>query len=46
MNQIAANFLTRCFAPCETIALLLRREDAPRPQQRVGLPGNLYQRES
>jgi hypothetical protein len=35
MNQIAANFLTRCFAPCETIALLLRREDAPRPQQRV-----------
>lgn len=35
MNQIAANFLSRCFAPCETIALLLRREDAPRPQQRV-----------
>ena len=35
MNQIAANFLTRCFAPCETIALLLRREDAPRPQQRI-----------
>jgi len=35
MNQIAANFLTRCFAPCETIALLLRREDTPRPQQRV-----------
>jgi hypothetical protein len=35
MNQIAANFLTRCFVPCETIALLLRREDAPRPQQRV-----------
>ena len=35
MNQIAADFLTRCFAPCETIALLLRREDAPRPQQRV-----------
>ncbi len=35
MNQIAANFLTRCFAPCETIAFLLRREDAPRPQQRV-----------
>jgi hypothetical protein len=35
MNQIAANFLTRCFAPCETIALLLRREDTPRPQQRI-----------
>ena len=35
MNRIAANFLTRSFAPCETIALLLRREDAPRPQQRV-----------
>ena len=35
MNQVAVNFLTRCFAPCETIALLLRREDAPRPQQRV-----------
>lgn len=35
MNQVAANFLTRCFAPCETIALLLRGEDAPRPQQRL-----------
>ena len=35
MNRIAANFLSRCFASCETIALLLRREDAPRPQQRV-----------
>jgi hypothetical protein len=35
MNQIAANFLTRCFASSETIALLLRNEDAPRPQQRV-----------
>jgi hypothetical protein len=35
MNQTAANFLTRCFASSETIALLLRREDAPRPQQRV-----------
>ncbi|HVJ09449.1 MAG TPA: RepB family DNA primase [Acidisarcina sp.] len=35
MNQVAANFLTRCFASCETIALLLRREDATRPQQRV-----------
>jgi hypothetical protein len=35
MNQVAANFLTRSFAPCETIALLLRHEDAQRPQQRV-----------
>ncbi len=34
MNQVAANFLTRSFASSETIALLLRREDAPRPQQR------------
>jgi hypothetical protein len=35
VNQIAANFLTRCFASSETVALLIRREDAPRPQQRV-----------
>jgi hypothetical protein len=35
MNQAATNFLTRSFASSETIALLLRREDAPRPQQRV-----------
>ena len=35
MNRIVANFLTRCFASSETIALLLRREDAPRPQQRI-----------
>ena len=35
MNQAAADFLTRSFAFSETIALLLRREDAPRPQQRV-----------
>jgi hypothetical protein len=34
MNQVATNFLTRCFTSSETIALLLRREDAPRPQQR------------
>jgi hypothetical protein len=34
MNQVATNFLTRCFASSETIALLIRREDAPRPQQR------------
>jgi hypothetical protein len=35
MNRVATNFLTRSFASSETIALLLRREDAPRPQQRV-----------
>jgi hypothetical protein len=35
MNQVATNFLTRSFASSETIALLLRREDTPRPQQRV-----------
>jgi len=35
MIQIAVNFLTRSFTSSETIALLLRREDAPRPQQRV-----------
>jgi hypothetical protein len=34
MNQVATNFLTRSFASSETIALLLGREDAPRPQQR------------
>jgi hypothetical protein len=34
MNQVAANFLTRSFASSETVALLLRREDALRPQQR------------
>jgi hypothetical protein len=35
MNQIAANFLTRCFASCETVAVLLRRDNATRPQQRI-----------
>jgi len=35
MNQVAASFLTRCFASSETIALLLRRENKPRPQQRL-----------
>ena len=35
MNQVAANFLTRSFVPCETIAVLLRREGTARPQQRV-----------
>ena len=27
MNEIAKEFLTRCFAPGETIALLLRNEN-------------------
>jgi hypothetical protein len=35
MNQIAINFLTRSFSSSETIALLLRREDTLRPQQRI-----------
>jgi hypothetical protein len=35
MNQVASNFLTRSFSSSETIALLLRRENAARPQQRV-----------
>jgi len=35
MNQIAARFLTRCFAPDETIALLLRRDNAIAPMQRI-----------
>lgn len=35
MNRIAANFLTRSFAPCETVAVLLRRDSATRPQQRI-----------
>ena len=35
MNQVATSFLTRCFAPRETIALLLRGDNASRPQQRV-----------
>ena len=35
MKRIAAEFLTRCFAPGETIALLLRRESAAAPTQRV-----------
>ncbi len=35
MNQVASTFLTRSFASSETIALLLRRGDASRPQQRV-----------
>jgi hypothetical protein len=35
MSQIATDFLTRCFAPGDTIALLLRRENGERPTQRV-----------
>jgi hypothetical protein len=35
MNQIATQFLTRSFAFSETIALLLRRDECSRPQQRV-----------
>ena len=35
MSQIAASFLRRCFAPEETIAILLRTQDAAAPMQRV-----------
>ena len=35
MNLVAHQFLNRCFAPDETIALLLRRESASAPTQRV-----------
>jgi hypothetical protein len=35
MSQIATSFLRRCFAPEETIAVLLRRQDAAAPMQRV-----------
>ena len=35
MSQIATDFLTRCFAPEENIALLLRRDDGDRPTQRI-----------
>ncbi len=35
MNQTAKDFLTRCFAPGETIALLLRRDNGERPTQRI-----------
>ncbi|ADV83170.1 RepB family DNA primase [Terriglobus saanensis] len=35
MSQIAVSFLRRCFAPEETIAILLRRQDAAAPMQRV-----------
>jgi hypothetical protein len=35
MSQIAARFLRRCFAPEETIAVLLRGENGTAPMQRV-----------
>jgi hypothetical protein len=35
MNQTAADFLARCFARGETIALLLRRENPVSAQQRI-----------
>ncbi len=35
MNRIAADFLARCFAPGETIALLLCRESPASTQQRI-----------
>ena len=35
MNETARNFLTRCFAPGETIALLLRTESPAKTQQRI-----------
>jgi hypothetical protein len=35
VNQLAVDFLTRCFAPDETIALLLRSESPTPPKQRI-----------
>ena len=35
MSQIAASFLRRCFAPEETITILLRRQGTATPMQRV-----------
>lgn len=35
MNQTAVEFLTRCFAPGDTIALLLRNESTMTTQQRI-----------
>ena len=35
MNQTAADFLCRCFAAGDSIALLLRRDNAERPAQRI-----------
>ena len=35
MNQAAADFLARCFAPSERVALLLRKADGITPIQRI-----------
>ena len=35
MNQTATDFLARCFAPGDTIALLLRNESTAKTQQRI-----------
>jgi hypothetical protein len=35
MNETARDFFTRCFAPGDTIALLLRNESAAKTQQRI-----------
>src|SRR5579862_6056073 len=35
MNQTAPDFLSRCFAADDTIALLLRSDNAERPTQRI-----------
>ena len=35
MNVTAQDFLTRCFAPGDTIALLLRNESTAKTQQRI-----------
>ena len=35
MSQTAVDFLSRCFAVSDTIALLLRRDNAERPTQRI-----------
>jgi hypothetical protein len=35
MNETAQEFLTRCFAPGDTIALLLRNESTAKTQQRI-----------
>jgi hypothetical protein len=35
MSQTAKDFLTRCFAPGESIALLLRRDNGDQPTQRI-----------
>lgn len=37
MNEMAKDFISRCFAPGDTIALLLRNENAAKTQQRIVL---------